>query len=131
MNKFVTSLILSIALLATSGCSLLHPVVVNVPGQVNTFDGTAYLTLVTAKGVIDQAKLDVVNGVFPVNLVSNIKVAINDAVNAYNVADQAYQAYHTAAVAGTATSLQQSTVTVDVNFLSGQINALTAAKAGK
>jgi hypothetical protein len=112
------------------GCSLLKPVVINVPGQVNTFDGTVYLTLVTAKNVIDQAKLDLVNGVFPVNIVSNVKVAVNDSVNAYNVADQAYQAYHTAALSGTATTVQQTTVTNDINTLNIKIATITVAKAG-
>lgn len=122
------ALVLSLGLLA--GCSLLHPVTAPIPGSANQFDSDTYLTLVTAKGVIDQTKLDLGNNAFPAAWVPNVKKAVNAAVSAYNVADLTYQEYHTSALAGTATPAQQSAVSSAVNNLNQAVNSVTAAKAG-
>lgn len=125
--KFLV-LILSLGLAA--GCSLVHPASAPIPGAANTFDSDTYLALVTAKGVIDQTKLDLGNNAFPVGWVVNVKKAVNDAVAAYNVADLTYQQYHTSAIAGQATPAQQAAVSSAVTNLNTAVNSVTAAKAG-
>lgn len=130
MKKLFASLVLGTALLVTPGCALFKAHA-PIPGAVNSFDSDTYLTLVTAKGVIDQTKLDLANNAFPASFVEYVKKAVNDAVLSYNTADLTYQAYHTAAVAGAVTSTQQAAVTQAVNDLNSKVNAVTAARAGK
>lgn len=125
--KFL-AVVLSLGLMA--GCSLTHPVQAPIPGAANQFDSDTYLTLVTAKGVIDQTKLDLGNNAFPVAWVPNVKKAVNGAVTAYNVADLTYQQYHTSALAGTETSAQQAAVSSAVSNLNQAVVSVTAAKAG-
>jgi PBP1b-binding outer membrane lipoprotein LpoB len=99
-----------------------------IPGAANQFDQQSYLSLVTAKSVIDSAKADLTANSFPASTVAAVKAAVNDAVTAYNAADVSYQAYHAAALAGTATAAQQANVTSAINTLNQKTAAVTAAK---
>lgn len=127
MNKLLSVLLLSTML---GGCSLMHPATAPIPGAANQFDSDTYLTLVTAKGVIDQTKLDLGNNAFPAAWVPNVKKAVNGAVTAYNVADLTYQEYHTSALAGKATPTQQLAVNSAMNNLNQAVSSVAAAKAG-
>jgi hypothetical protein len=124
MKKILFSLILGTALV-TTGCGVFHASA-PVPGSVNQFDSDTYLSLVSAKAVIDQTKTDLANGAFPASITANVKKAVNDAVNAYNVADVAWQQYHTSA-----TPAGQSVVTSAMGNLQTAVNSVTNAKAGK
>jgi hypothetical protein len=96
------------------------------PGAVNAFDSTTYDVLLTAQAAIEAAK--------PLATTPALKTAINAAIQAYDVAESAYVAYHTAAVAGTATAAQQSALQTQIGNLKTSTAALpvnapaTAAK---
>lgn len=101
------------------------------PGSVNTFDSVSYDSVLVAHSVIESTKTDLANGVFPATIAPKVKTALNDLVASYNIADSAYQAYHAAAVAGTATTSQANAVTSGLAQVGTATAALTAAKAGK
>lgn len=128
MKTLALSLALSLALL--TGC---HKNVVQapIPGAVNQFDSDTYVSLATAKGAIDQAKVEYANNAFPASVAPKIKEAINYAVATYNIADTTYQAYHVAAVAGSATPAQQQAVSNAVSNMNGAVTGITSAKGGK
>lgn len=127
MKKLILILTITFAL---AGCSMLKPATA-VPGAVNSFDSDTYLSLITAKAVIDQAKSDLSSGLFPASVVPNVKTALNGAVTAYNVADIAFQTYHASAVAGASTPAQTAAVTTSMGNLQTAVTAVTSAKAGK
>lgn len=120
---------LTVAILALllAGCAAakIHP------GSPNLFDSTTYDSLIVTHSVIESTKTDLANSAFPASTVPNIKKALNDLVTAYNAADTTYQAYHTSALAGTATAAQQSAVQNALNNVNTATSALTAAKAAK
>jgi hypothetical protein len=101
------------------------------PGAANSFDSNVYDALLIAHSVIETTKTDLVNNAFPASIVGNVKAALNGLIRAYDSADLAYQAYHPAALAGTATPAQSTAVTNALNDVSSSTAALTAAKAGK
>ena len=111
----------------TVGC---HSVAAPVPGSANAFDSTSYLTLVTTDSVIESTKTDLANNSFPMAIAGNVKTALNALINAYDLAQQAYLAYHTAALAGTSTPTQQTAVTNALTSVQTATTALTAAKGG-
>ena len=126
MKKIVLFLALSLVSFAPGCFKASAP----IPGSANAFDSNTYLSLVTAKGVIDQAKADLAASAFPPAIAAKVKTAVNDAVNAYNIADLTYQQYHTAAIANAATVAQQVATTSAVNNLQTEVANVTAAKAG-
>jgi len=114
--------------LAFAGCGLKAQA--PIPGAVNQFDSDTYLTLSTAKGAIDQAKAELTANAFSGTVATNVKTAINVAVSTYNTADITYQAYHQAALAGTATATQQTAVTAALANLNTAVTSITTAKVG-
>lgn len=110
------------------GCA--KTVTVPIPGSANTFDSSSYLTLVTTDNVIQTAKADLAAGKFPASISGNVKTALNDLIQSYNVANIAYQAYHTAAMANQATPAQATAVTNSLNNVQTATTTLIAAKAG-
>lgn len=122
--RIFSALILAAVL---SGCAArqMHP------GAANTFDSSAYDTVLVAHSVIESTKTDLANNAFPASIAGNIKTALNDLIKGYNVADTSYQTYHNAALAGKATPAQQTALSNALNDLSTQTAALTAAKASK
>jgi len=120
----ITVLVLSIA------CT--KSVVAPVPGSANQFDSDTYLTLVTAKAAIDAAKTALAQNppVFTPTLAAIVKSAVNNAVTAYNVADTTYQAYHAAAIAGTATAAQQADVSAKISTMNTAVSQITANHGG-
>jgi len=63
-------------------------------------------------------------------MVGNVKAALNDLIKAYDVANIAYQSYHTAALAGMATTAQQAAVTTGLNKVQSATATLTTVKGG-
>jgi len=126
MKRKLVLLILGV-MLASTGCIHKAP---PIQGSVSQFDSDTYLAISTAKGTIDQAKVELASNAFPTNVAANVKIAINAAVAAYNTADVTYQAYHTAALQGSATPVQQAAVQSAVNNLNTSVSNLTSVKTG-
>jgi hypothetical protein len=124
MNRLA---VFALAMVLT-GCAATHPI---HPGAANTFDSSSYDAVLVAHSVIETTKTDLANNVFPASIAGQVKTALNDLITGYNAADSAYQAYHQAAVAGTATTTQSNAVTAALTTLNTKTAALTAAKAGK
>jgi len=118
----VLALLAAVALASCAGSYQVHP------GAVNVFDSQAYDSLLVAHATIESTKADLAGNVFTASLVPAIKKALNDLIAGYNVADAAYQAYHTAAVAGTATTAQANAVTDGLASVSTGLSNLSAAK---
>lgn len=108
---------LLIALLL-SGCvkqgTVLHP------GQLNNFDGQAYDTIITLRGAMQQASVEVLN--YPM-----YKDQVNQAIIAFNALQGSYITYHKAAAAGTATPAQQAAITQGIANLTATIAKLETA----
>jgi len=102
-----------------------------VTGAVNQFDSDSYLALVTADAVIQQTKAGLNAGSFPTSLVPGITSTLNNLIATYDVADTAYLAYHTAAVAGTVTAAQKAAVSSGLTSVQNATSALVTAKGGK
>ncbi len=118
--KFAPVVVLCLVLAACS-----HKVVV---GAANQFDSNSYLTLVTADSVIQQTKADLAAGTFPANIATTVKASLNGLIEAYDVANPIYIAYHTAALAGQATPAQQAAVTSSLASVNSATTALITAK---
>lgn len=127
MRKRITlgSGLFVILLLAGCAARPLHP------GAANSFDSNAYDSLIVCHSVIETTKTDLANNAFPASIAGNIKTALNGLIRAYDVADTAYVAYHSAALAGTATPAQSTAVSNGLSDVNTKTAALTAAKAGK
>jgi hypothetical protein len=110
-NRF---LLLPVLLVLSLGACVKQGTVLH-PGQLNTFDGTAYDSLITVQAALNEAKTHA--GQFP-----QFKDQLNQAIASYNAAQDAYKTYHVAASGGTATGPQQAA-------LEQQIAALVASVA--
>jgi hypothetical protein len=106
------SLILILAL--TPGC---HHAVAPVPGQLNTFDAYAYRVLADAQAAINDFKSSVTSGKLPET--PTTKAALNQAITDYNLANIAYQAWHSGGGTGST-----STVNGPLNILQNDIATL-------
>jgi hypothetical protein len=116
-----------IAVLILAGCAA-RPI---HPGAANKFDSDSYDAVLVAHSVIDTTKTDLANGAFPVSIAPTVKTALNALIASYDLADSAYLAYHSAALAGTATTAQSTAVTNALNDVNAKTSALTSAKAAK
>ena len=86
------------------------------PGAINTFDSTAYDTLITVQASINQAKTLI--GTYP-----QFKADLNTAIAAYNVALTAYKTYHQAGSAA-ATAASTTVLQTQLAALVAQVSAL-------
>ena len=120
-------LIPAIALFLLVGCAA-H---VTHPGAANKYDSDAYDAVLVTHNLIETTKTDLGNNAFPASITGNVKTALNDLIKSYDIADTAYVTYHSAALAGTATSAQQTALTNALTNVSTSTAALTAAKAAK
>jgi hypothetical protein len=94
-----------------------HSKVVTVPGSLNTFDSYAYRVLLDAQAAITDFKTSVTSGKLPES--PQTKAALNQAIADYNIAEAAYQAWHSAGGKGTT-----STVNGPLNILQNDIATL-------
>lgn len=110
-----------VLMLATSvyetGCA--KSATVSHPGAVNQFDSSTYDSLRTAQAAIEQARTQV--GTNP-----TLKTAVNKAIASYNAAEDAYVAYHKAAVLGAVPDT--ATLSQLLATLVGDIQAIKGAK---
>lgn len=86
-RSIISALALALILFTASCMTQLHP------GAANKFDSTTYDALLSAQAAITNAKVQ-----FGAD--ASLKPIINKAIASYNLAENAYVAYHTAAVAG-------------------------------
>ncbi len=93
------------------------------PGAVNVFDQNTHDALRTTQAVLEQAAKDVA----PLPAGSTIKTAYNAAVVAYNSAEEGYQAYHKALIAGQ--TANQSTVQALMQGLAVAVTNYQAARS--
>ena len=91
--------IIFVSLLLTCGCA--KKVQAPVPGEINSFDATAYRTLSDAQAAIDSVKQDVNAGT--IALSPTQKTVFNQLINDYNIGESAWQAYHAGATNDTTT----------------------------
>lgn len=118
-------LLVPLLLLVSCAASQIHP------GSPNAFDSASYDTLIATHSIIETTKTDLANNAFPVSIAPNVKAALNTLIQAYNAADTAYQSYHSAALTGTATAAQQTSVSAAIANVNAATTALTNAKAAK
>lgn len=123
MKRLISALALVVLL-----CGCAKSTSTPIPGSANTFDSQSYLSLVTADSVIQSTKADLTADKFPASIAGNVKTALNALIQSYDVANPVYVAYHTAALAGTATATQQTAVTSALADVSAKTSALTSAK---
>ena len=122
---FLLSAIVAISTAGGCAARVVHP------GAANTFDSSAYDSVLIAHSVIETTKTDLANNAFPASIAGNVKTALNDLIKAYDTADSAYIAYHNAALAGTATAAQSTALTNALTDVNTKTSALTSAKAAK
>ena len=89
------------------------------PGAINTFDADSYITLMGAQAVINSVKADI--GKLP----PGAKPILNQAIASYNVAEAAWQAYHSGANGNTAA------LTTALTQVSADVAALLTTIRGK
>lgn len=80
------------------------------PGALNSFDSTAYDTLITEQAAIEQAKVNISN--FP-----QFKVQLNNVILQYNTTMEAYKVYHNVG-SGDISSLQTQISSLVTNVAS-------------
>lgn len=124
MKTKLTALMLGLVMLV--GCAkLVHA---PVPGSANTFDSDSYIALVGTYTLITQTQAALAAGQFPASIAGNVKTALNDVITYYDKADLAYIAYHTSALAGTATPAQQASVQAGISATQLAVSNLVTAK---
>ena len=82
--------VITVILVLFAACQ--KQVAVPRPGAVDQFDSDTYDALLIAKAATEQAKSSFAAGKLP----AGAKTVINHAIEAYNVAEAAWQAYHAA-----------------------------------
>jgi len=135
MKHRILALVLAPMLCLATGCATLktpHPVAPGSTVNASSFDSGTYNLLLFTKSVIDQTKADLSANppVFTTLATPIVKQALNALITAYNALDTAYQQYHNAVVAGTATQSQAAAVTSATAQVHGAMTALTTAKTG-
>lgn len=114
-------------LIGCAGCAN-RAAIAPIPGSANAFDSASYVSLMTAKGIIDQTKTDLTANVFPASQVATIKTALNGAIQAFDIAQPVYLAYHAAAIAGAASNAQQTATQNALANVNTSISTLATAK---
>jgi hypothetical protein len=125
--KILATLSLATAL-SLSGCAAqkIHP------GAANSFDSSAYDSLLVAHSIIESTKVDLAtSATFPTNIAVNVRTALAYLIESYDIAQKAYVAYHAAAILGTATPEQATAVQNGLTDVGLKTQALTAAKNGQ
>lgn len=120
---------LTLALAAGLGCAN-RTVQAPVPGSANAADSDIYLSLVTTDSLIVSTRADLASNSFPAAWVANVKKSLNGLIQAYDIANVSYIAYHTTALAGNATATQLADVQNKMAAVQAATANLTAAKTG-
>ncbi len=115
---YVLVFALYISIMAMAGCQHIGPgATVNHPGQISTFDGTAYDALIVAQASITQAKT-----LIPAH--PEFKTELNQAIAAYNTAIAAYKLYHSQAAGAPSSSEIQGQVALLTSSVSQLLSKL-------
>jgi len=113
MKRLLALLLLSLSL---AGCAAKSPVTAPVPGSINSFDALSYRTLMDAQAAIQSVKGSA--------LATQQKAVVNQAIQDYNVAEAAWQAYHAGATSNPAA------LTAAINALVADVAAITTQLQG-
>lgn len=89
-NRVISSLVLTFGL-GLGGCQKIT--VPNHPGAVNSVDNLLYDTILTTRGVIEEAKVQFAGD-------AKTLAVINTIIPRFNRVEVSYKAYHSALVAG-------------------------------
>lgn len=116
--KLATALLLSLTLMI-AGCKATKVSTPPPPGAVNAMDETLYQSLSAAQAALNSLKASEPT-------TPQIKPALNQAINAYDLAEVAYQTFHAALVAG-----QNPDPTPVLNAITTVQNDLSVIQGGK
>jgi hypothetical protein len=120
------SLVVALALalsLAGLGCAN-KAATAPIPGAINSFDQMSYQTLMDAQAGINAIKADIASG--KVTLTATQKTVLNQSIQDYDLAQAAWQVYHSGATSNTAA------LTAAINQIVADIAALaTQIQGGK
>lgn len=114
----------------TSGCA--KTVTAPVPGQISTTDAFFYRVLLDTQAALNAFKADLASG--KVTETPTIRIYLNTAINDYDIAEAAYQAWRTTSATNpTASSAAVSTavtkVQTDITNLGAAISITTPTTA--
>ena len=96
MRKLAVFATITLLLITMIGCSTNPKPTTLPPGALNQFDATSYESLMGAQAVLTSVKADI--GKLP----PEAKPALNKAIASYNIAENAWKAYHSGANGDTA-----------------------------
>ncbi len=119
MRKVLATLILAVLSLGLVGC---HKATVPapIPGQINTFDGYAYRSLMDAQAAINSLKANVASGQLTLN--ASQRVVFNQIVADYNTANALWQTYHAGATGDQAALTSAlTTLVTDISTIATQL----------
>jgi hypothetical protein len=121
MRKVITFVVLAVLSFGTVGCAK-KAATVAIPGQINTFDGYAYRSLMDAQAAIDSFKQSTNNGA---TFTASQKVDFNKIVQDYNVANALWQVYHAGSTGN------QAALTAAITTLVSDISGIATQLGGK
>lgn len=90
----------------------------SIPGAINSFDGASYESLMVAQAALNTLKQDAPS-IEPT--VPQFKPVLNQAIQDYNIAEQAWQQYHAGKGSSAAVSAALATVATDILKVQGMI----------
>lgn len=88
MKRHLSLALMAVLCLLLAACSMSTKPKTLPPGAINSFDAESYLSLMGAQAVLNSVKADIAK------LPPEAKPALNTAIQSYNVAEAAWQAYH-------------------------------------
>jgi len=110
----LTRFLICVSLLVVMGCGPKTPIqrhppnpATGDPGSLTALDADSYDALIGTHDAIEQTKTAIANGGFGTNA-AQAKTALNITIDAYNIADREYKAYHADQSAANAAKLQDA-----------------------
>lgn len=118
MKRLVLAIALALSMTGGVACHKNAPTA-PIPGQINTFDGTCYRTLMDAQAAITSVRNDVASG--KLILTAGQRNVFNQIIADYNTANALWQTYHAGAT-NNATALTSAInqLVVDISTISNQ-----------
>ena len=120
--KTVVIVVLVPVMFVTNACAVSRYAV--HPGALNRTDSVVYDSLLVAETAIDQARVDEQAGRLPIG----IKPALNDLINTYNLAREAWLTYRNAISTNTPSDIYFQRLTQNVLDLNNAIHQFEEAK---
>src|ERR1700690_805052 len=117
MRKKIILALLSVFLALPLGC--VKHVQVPIPGQINTFDGTSYRTLMDAQAAIQSVRANVTSGQLVLSPAQ--KKVFNQIIVDYNTTEALWHAYHAGATSdATALTAAIQSLVADISTIATQ-----------